>query len=161
MLVDFNELPNTARVWVYQANRTLTETEITKISEKLVAFVTNWKRHGDDLKASFKIQYEQFVVLAVDESFNNVSGCSIDASVNAIKQLQQEFDIDLLNKMNVAFKDGDNINTVSMQQFKEFAKEDKITQDTLVFNNMVNSKGELATNWEVPANQSWHARFLN
>lgn len=161
MLVDFNELPNTARVWVYQANRSLTADEIAQIVEKLEMFVTNWKRHGDDLKASFQIKYNQFVVLAVDESFNNVSGCSIDASVSVIKELQQEFDIDLLNKMNIAFKDGDTINIVSMQQFKEFAKADKITKDTLVFNNMVNSKADLATGWEVPASQSWHARFLN
>lgn len=161
MLVNFNELPNTARIWMYQANRTLTDAEVTQINEKLRFFVSNWKRHGDDLKASFQVKYSQFVVLAVDEGFNNVSGCSIDASVNAIKQLQQELDVDLLNKMNIAFKDGDNINTVSMQQFKEFAKADKINENTLVFNNMVNSKADLATSWEVPAGQSWHAKFLN
>lgn len=161
MLVDFNTLPEASRVWVYQANRALTDIEVKQISAKLELFVTNWKRHGDDLKASFQIKYNQFIILAVDEDFNNVSGCSIDASVHIIKQLQQEFEVDLLNKMNVAFKDGDHINTVSMQQFKDFAKANKVNANTLVFNNMVDSKAALANAWEVEASKSWHARFLN
>ena len=161
MFADFKDLPDSSRVWVYQANRELTEKEIENISKKLKEFVTTWKRHGDDLKASFLIKYNQFIVLAVDESFNNVSGCSIDASVHTIQELEKELGVDLMNKMNVSFKDGLSINTVSTQQFKEFAKQDKITSNTLVFNNMIASKGEFETVWEIEAKDSWHARLLN
>ena len=161
MWVDFNSLPDSSRVWVYQANRTFTENEVASITEQLAIFMNNWKRHGDNLKASFQIKYNQFIVLAVDENYNDVSGCSIDASVHIIKSLQQQFDIDLLNKMNVAFKDGDNINTISLTEFKQFVQENKINNRTLVFNNMVASKEELMTAWEVEASKSWHAKFLN
>lgn len=161
MYVDFNSLPESSRVWVYQADRTFTQQELSVIEEKLRVFVNNWKRHGDDLRASFLIKYKQFIVLAVDEDYNDVSGCSIDASVHIIRQLQQELEVDLLNKMNVTFKDGDNINTVSMADFKKYAKLDKITPDTLVFNNMIASKAELSNAWEVEAGRSWHAKFLN
>ena len=161
MFVDFNTLPDSSRVWVYQADRAFTAVESKEIEEKLTGFVNHWKRHGDDLKASFLLKYNQFIVLAVDENFNDVSGCSIDASVHIIKQLQEDLKVDLLNKMNITFKDGDNINTVSMAQFKEFAKLDKITPNTLVFNNMIASKAELLANWEVKASESWHAKFLN
>lgn len=161
MFVDFNTLPESSRIWVYQADRTFTTLESEAIEEKLTAFVGNWKRHGDDLKASFLLKYNQFVVLGVDENYNDVSGCSIDASVHIIKQLQEELKVDLLNKMNITFKDGHNINTVSMRQFKEFAKLDKIKPDTLVFNNMIASKAELTNAWEVEASKSWHAKFLN
>ena len=94
MYINFNELPDTSRVWVYQSNREFTTAELAKITEKLKSFVNSWKRHGEDLKASFRIAYNQFIILAVDESYNNVSGCSIDASVNSIKQLEAEFGID-------------------------------------------------------------------
>jgi len=161
MFVDFNDLPESSRVWVYQADRTFTNAERTTIEEKLQIFVEQWKRHGDDLKASFLIKYNQFIVLAVDENFNDVSGCSIDASVHIIQQLQQDLNVDLLNKMNITFKDGDNINTVSMAEFKTYAKLDKITPDTLVFNNMIASKAQLNDAWEVKAGNSWHAKFLN
>ncbi|PCI07241.1 MAG: ABC transporter ATPase [Flavobacteriaceae bacterium] len=160
MIVPFNTLPTEARVWIYQANRELTETEIEEISKKAEVFIESWTRHGEDLKASYEIKYNQFLVLAVDESFNDVSGCSIDSSVRFIKSTEQSFGIDLMNKLNIAFKIGENINTVSLSAFQQYIKEEKIDGDTIVFNNMVQSVGEYQTNWEVPANQSWHQRFI-
>ncbi len=160
MLVPFNTLPNNTRVWIYQANREFTENEILEISKKAEGFIETWTRHGEDLKASYEIKYQQFLVLAVDESFNDVSGCSIDSSVRFIKTTEQNFGIDLMNKLNIAFKVGDNINTVSLAVFQQFVKEEKIDGDTIVFNNMVQSKADYDTNWEVPASQSWHQRFI-
>jgi len=160
MFVDFNTLPNTSRVWIYQAHRTLTTHEIEQISEKLKHFISNWKRHGDDLKASFQIKYNQFIILAVDEAYTATSGCSIDDSVHLLRTLEKEFDIDLFNKMNVSFKNGENINTISLKEFKEYAKQKKITSHTVVFNNMVKTKADLESTWQVEANQSWHAKYL-
>ncbi|UTD14730.1 ABC transporter ATPase [Tenacibaculum mesophilum] len=160
MFTEYKELPQNARVWVYQSNREFTQEEVELISAKALLFIDNWTRHGDDLKGSFTIKYNQFLVLAVDEGFNNVSGCSIDASVRFIKELEKELELDLMNKMNVSFKDGDNINIVKLPEFQNFAKEQKITAKTVVFNNMVNTKEDFETKWEVPASQSWHARFL-
>jgi len=160
MYVDFSLMPDNSRVWIYQAEREFKKSEVERISEKLESFVSNWKRHGEDLKASFKIEYNQFIVLSVDENYNDVSGCSIDASVHIIKELQNEFEVDLLNKMNVSFKDGTNINTVSLKEFKEFVKEQKINANTVVFNNMVISKADFELAWEVEVSKSWHAKFL-
>ncbi len=160
MFVDFKLLPDSSRVWIYQADREFTEHEIEQISEKLRNFVANWKRHGEGLKASFQLKYNQFIVLSVDENYNDVSGCSIDASVHIIKELESEFNVDLLNKMKVSFKDGTNINTVSLKDFKEYAKLQKINADTVVFNNMVESKADFESAWEVEASKSWHAKFL-
>ena len=67
--------------------------EVEFISEKAEAFINQWTRHGDDLKGSFTIKYNQFLVLAVDESFNNVSGCSIDSSVRFVQGLTSRIKI--------------------------------------------------------------------
>ncbi|MEE3999371.1 ABC transporter ATPase [Tenacibaculum sp. FZY0031] len=160
MFTEYKKLPQNSRVWVYQSDREFTQEEIEFISAKALLFIDNWTRHGDDLKGSFTIKYNQFLVLAVDEGFNNVSGCSIDASVRFIQELEKELELDLMDKMNISFKDGDNINIVKLPEFQNFAKEQKITAQTVVFNNMVNTKEEFEKKWEVPANDSWHARFL-
>jgi hypothetical protein len=160
MFTAYHNLPDNSRVWIYQSDRIFTEKEIEQISEKAIAFIEQWTRHGDNLKGSFTIKYNQFLVIAVDESFNNVSGCSIDASVRFIQQLENELKVDLMNKMNVSFKDGDNINIVKLSDFQEYAKAQKITEETVVFNNMVQTKAEVESKWEVPASQSWHNRFL-
>ena len=160
MFVNFDDLDNNARVWIYQSNREFSNNEVEIIKEKTTSFIENWLRHGDHLKASFFIKYNQFIILAVDENFNEVSGCSIDASVNLIKSLEKDFSVDLTNKLNISFKDNSNINIVSMADFQKYAKQQKITADTIVFNNMVTTKGEFENNWEVTAEKSWHKRFL-
>ena len=160
MYTEYKNLPNESRVWVYQADRTFTEDEVVQISAKAIDFINGWTRHGDDLKGSFTIKYNQFIVLALDESFNSASGCSIDSSVRFVQEVEKELNIDLMDKMNISFKDGENINIVKLSDFQKFAEEKKVTSETIVFNNMVNTKQDLETKWEVPANESWHNRFL-
>lgn len=160
MYVNFEDLDDAARVWIYQSSREFSGNEVDAISLKIESFIQNWQRHGEDLKASFEIKYNQFIIIAVDENFNNVSGCSIDASVNFIKNVESEFSVDLTNKLNISFKDANNINIVSMADFQKYAKLQKITSNTIVFNNMVTTKSDFKNKWEVPAVDSWHKRFL-
>ena len=160
MLVDFNSLVGSSKIWIYQSNREFSELEIEVINAKLRDFVSNWKRHGDELRASFDIRHKQFIILAVDEEYNNVSGCSIDASTHIFKQFESEFRIDLFNKLNTAFKDGENINVVSIGDFQKFVNDQKIDSNTVVFNNNISTKKELDTSWEVTANESWHQRYF-
>ena len=160
MYTEYNNLPDNARVWIYQSNREFTNKEIEIISSKAIDFINSWTRHGDDLKGSFTIKYNQFLIIAVDESFNSVSGCSIDASVHFVQQLEKELQLDLLDKMNISFKNGNHINLVKLPDFQNFAKDKKITEDTIVFNNMVATKKDVENNWEIPAKESWHKRFL-
>lgn len=160
MFTQYKNLPNNSRVWIYQSNREFSDKEVDFITEKATEFINNWTRHGDNLKGSFTIKYKQFLVLAVDENFNNVSGCSIDASVRFVQQLEQALQLDLMDKMNITFKDGDNINLIKLPQFQEFVKSKKINEETIVFNNLVATKEDFENNWEVPAKQSWHKRFL-
>lgn len=160
MFVKFEDLDKSARVWIYQSNREFSNNEVEIIKEKTLDFIENWQRHGDNLKASFCIKYNQFIVLAVDENYNNVSGCSIDASVNLIKSIEKAFSVDLTNKLNISFKDANNINVVTLADFQKYVKQQKIIANTIVFNNMVATKEAFENNWEVPADKSWHKRFL-
>lgn len=161
MYIDFDRLPDSARVWIYQSDREFSEQELQSISDRMKTFIDNWTRHGDDLKGSFTIVYNRFLVIAVDENFANVSGCSIDASVRFIKDLENDLQLDLLNKLNVAFKTDEDVNTVRLHDFKTFIQQGKIKESTIVFNNLVATKHDFKTNWEVPAAKSWHSRLFN
>lgn len=161
MLVDFTNLPETSRVWIYQCNRSLTEEELSEISNKLDTFIENWTAHGSDLHAGYEIKYKRFIVIGLNQNLNIVTGCSIDASVHFIQQLEKEYDIDLMDKMNVSYKQGAYIAYKSLIDFKKMAKERAISKKTIVFNNLVTNKAEYLENWEVPASDSWHSRFLN
>jgi len=160
MFTAYTNLPHNSRIWIYQSEREFSKDEIEVISGKTRNFIDQWTRHGDNLKGSFTIKYNQFLILAVDEGFANVSGCSIDASVRFVQQLENELRLDLMDKLNISFRDGAAINIVKLPDFQNLAKNRKITSETIVFNNMVNTKKDFETQWEVPAHQSWHKRFL-
>jgi len=160
MLIPFNELPDTSRVWIYQANRSFTEEEITEISSRLQQFIESWTAHGANLNASFEIRYKRFIILALDQKVNAATGCSIDASVNFIQQLEKDYNVDLLDKMNVSYKQGEHIAYKNLIDFRKMAKEKAVSPNTIVFNNLVNTKAEYLDEWEVPASESWHNRFL-
>ena len=160
MLADFSTLPDNSRVWVYQCNRKLSDDEVAVISDKTTEFLTQWTAHGSNLEAGFEIKYNRFIVIGLNQENASASGCSIDASVHFIQQLQQEFDVDLLDKMNVTFYNGDFIAHKTLTDFKKMAKAKSVSPNTVVFNNLVNTKEEYLENWEVPAKESWHNRFL-
>jgi hypothetical protein len=160
MLTDFKNLPKDSRVWVYQSNRKLSEEEVEIINQKTADFLTQWTAHGANLEAGFEVKYNRFIVLGLNQENASASGCSIDASVHFIQQLEKEFEVDLLDKMNVTFYSGDFIAHKSLSDFRKMAKSKSVSPNTVVFNNLVNTKAEYLENWEVPAKESWHNRFL-
>ena len=160
MLVDFNILPETSRVWIYQANRSFTETEIEEISAKLDIFIENWTAHGGDLYSGYEIKYKRFIAIGLNQNLNTATGCSIDASVHFIQQLEKEYNVDLMDKMNVSYKQGEFIAYKPLADFRKMAKDKAVSKNTIVFNNLVATKAEYLENWEVPASESWHNRFV-
>ena len=160
MIVEFNTLPETSRVWIYQANRSLNEKELGEIKTRLIEFLGKWSTHGKDLESSFEIKYKRFIVIALNQDINSASGCSIDDSVGFIQQLEKDYNVDLLDKMNVSYKQGEFIAYKPLTDFRKMAKEKAVSKNTIVFNNLVNNIAEYKENWEVPASESWHSRFV-
>jgi hypothetical protein len=160
MLVDFNTLPEESRVWIYQANRSFSEQELEEIESKLNIFIENWTTHGSDLQSGYLIKYKRFIIIGLNQNLNKASGCSVDASVHFIQELEKEYGVDLMDKMNVSYKQGDFVAYKTLIDFKKMAKEKAVSKNTIVFNNLVTNIAEFNENWEVPASESWHNRFL-
>lgn len=161
MLVEFEKLPDDSRVWVYQSNRKLSDEEVAEIKEETADFLKKWTAHGATLEAGFEIRYNRFIVIGLNQESVSASGCSIDASVHFIQSLEKKHDVDLLDKMNVTYYSGDYIAHKTLSDFRKMAKNKSVSKNTIVFNNLVNTKAEYLEHWEVPAHESWHGRFLS
>jgi hypothetical protein len=160
MITTQNNLPDSSRVWVYQGNRAFSATELVGLKEKLTGFEKSWEAHGTKLNSAIEIFYDQFIVVFVDEAPQEATGCSIDKSVGIMKSIEQEFEIALLDRMNLAYKEGDSIVNLRMAEFQDAAKEGKVNENTIVFNNLVESKADFIANWETKAANSWHKNML-
>jgi hypothetical protein len=155
-----DKMPDHARLWVYQSSRPFTEIERNELVTYLDAFVGQWKAHGQALLAKYAIEYNQFIVVAVDESFHQASGCSIDASVGMMRQVEQKFGISLLDRTQVAYLDKEDIVLRPFNKLKEAVTSGEIAGETIVFNNAVQSVSEWKAGWAVPANTSWLKRYF-
>ncbi len=160
MLVEFNTLPDSSRVWIFQASRSFSVGELQEIEEELDTFIKEWTAHGSDLRAGYEIKYNRFIILALDQTQTAASGCSIDASVHFIQKLEKKYNVELLDKMNVSYKQGEFVAYKPLTDFKKMAKQKAVSKNTIVFNNLVTNKGEYLEHWEVPASESWHGRFM-
>jgi len=150
-----------SRIWIYQSDRPFTPEEEQAVSDKLRTFTDQWKAHGAELLTEAAILYNRFIILAVNEEQAQASGCSIDSSTKLIKSLEQEYGVDLFNRFNMAYRDGNEIISCSRADFEKLIEEKRITSDTIVFNNMVKTVGELKTKWEIPFKDSWHVQVFS
>ena len=158
---DFQSMPAHSRVWIYQSNRMLTEPEVNAIKDAGDRFVSQWAAHGSQLTASFQVFHRLFLVFFLDEKQASATGCSIDSSVGFVRHVMDELQIDLLDKLNLAYRDAQgDIAVQRMTEFQDNLKAGTHTADTVVFNNLVGTKGEFVDKWEVPVKASWHRQLL-
>lgn len=155
MYIPFEALPGSARIWIYQADRKFTEEEISKISERGKVFVEQWIAHQQTLKASFKVFHNLFLIIGVDESYNDASGCSIDKSIHFIREVEKTFNVNLFNRLNVVYNQNNENQILHFTKLKNLLKENSISLDTKIYNNLIATKQELENNWLVNIKESW------
>ncbi|GAB3924243.1 hypothetical protein [Larkinella terrae] len=160
MWIPFNQLPDTARVWVYQSARPLTDAEVSAIENDLQPAVDGWAAHGTPLLGSAKLLNNRFLIVAVDEGHHQPSGCSIDSSVGWVREFARALNTDFFDR-SAAFVAADGtIETVALPQIKTAVAEGRLTPETTVFNNLVATKADLLTNWQIKASDSWLKRYF-
>ena len=149
-----------SRVWIYQSDRTLRTEEQLQIQEILKVFTSQWLAHGNQLAAGSEIRNDRFIILSVDEQLAGASGCSIDQSVKLMHEIEQRFGISLFDRFNIAYRDGNEIRTADRAEFEYLIRTGVVTPDTIVYNNLAQTRKQLETNWEVPFKESWHAQVF-
>lgn len=156
-----DRLPSQSRVWIYGAERELTETETATIRAELQTFVADWVSHRRELNASADVLHNRFLVIAVDETKAEASGCSIDGSVHFLQDLGAQMGVDFFNRMIFSYRDASGtIQTIPRDEFKVRYKAGQLENDTIVFDPLVKELGELRQIFERPLEDSWHSRMV-
>jgi len=155
----FDRLPSDARLWIFAAERPLTSDETGRVLAEADAFIDQWTAHGRPLTAGRELRHQRFVLVGVDERAAGVSGCSVDALVRRMQQLERELGLELVNNGPVLYREGDAIQRVTRERFAELAASGTVSPSTLVFDNTLTRVGDLmAGKWEVTAADAWHGR---
>jgi hypothetical protein len=159
--VPFASLPDTARLWVFTAERPLAFAEREALLRDVDAFLDHWSAHGVPLSAARDWRHDRFLLVAVDETAAGPSGCSIDALTRLLRDHEARSGVALLDNGPVTYREGGDVARVPRARFAELAQAGAVGPDTTVFDNTVTSVGALrAGKWEAPARQTWHGRVF-
>ena len=156
MYLPFEQMPDHSRVWVYQANRSFSETEAQAIQDYLVPALTQWAAHGAGLNASFEIRFQQVIVIAVDETVNAASGCSIDASTRWFKEMGASLGIDFFDR-STAVVEEDEVTLLPLTALKN---NPLLTPANQVIPLQTESLGTYRAGWLQRADTTWLKRYF-
>lgn len=161
MLTPYHILSNETKVWIYQANRSFTQEEVWEISDILENFVNKWQSHQRDVHGYGALYYRRFIVLMADESKCDVSGCSIDSTVRLIKELEQAYNLNFFDRLKVCYKiTNELVGSFPLNEIDNYLENGKINEDTILFDNLVATKKDFETKWEIPLKGSPFAKLL-
>lgn len=154
-------LTNQARVWIYQADRKLNDQEVACITRKLEKWQKEWNTHGRPLYSEAWVEDQLFLILAVDESQQPASGCSIDSSVHFIRQIGNRINVNFFDRMNFAYQDTQGqVHLTTDKEISRLYKKGLIHNDTLFYDTTITTKGKWKNQKFIPLKESWHQRFL-
>jgi len=156
MLVSFNKICDSSRIWIFQSDLKIEDNKIESIKNELEKFLIQWSSHGKELECSYEIKHNLFITIAVDSNVNNATGCSVDTLTNFILKIQEDNNINFFNRFSIAYNIENQIKLNNLSDIKEMIMDKKFTLETIVYNNLVKTKKEYLNNWKVPAFKSWH-----
>jgi hypothetical protein len=161
-LVRLKDLPDSARTWVFGANKTLEGPASETLLAEVDRFLSQWKAHGSPLTVGRDWKYGRFLTVAVDQSTAGASGCSIDGLFRSLKALEPKLGASLVTSGLVFYRDKNGaIQSADREGFSALGAEGKVQSSTKVFDPTVATLGEWRARFELEASQSWHAGLLH
>ena len=152
---------NDYRVLIYPASRSFSPKESKVITEKLYDFLATWAAHGKPLSSSFKIEKNQFIVVCVDEDVEAASGCSIDSLGGIMREIDQEFQLGLFDRMKATFVENGEVKTMKLQDFRSGLKSGEISKDIEVYDFSKNTYVAFLSDFLLPLRRSWAGIYVD
>jgi hypothetical protein len=148
------------RIWIYTLSKELSIEQLVDFKNRCQNFVNGWTAHDVSLDASFELYQNRLLIFKVNEDKYNASGCSIDKQVRFVKELEQAFSLELLNRLLVAYENNNQVEVVKASQIKELLITNTINTNTIVFDNTITESKQLETNWKQPLHHTWLQKYL-
>ncbi len=133
----------TEKIWIYVLSKELSGDQLNQFLQNCKNFTGSWTAHDQPLAASFELHKNRLLIMKVDESAYNASGCSIDKLQRFIQLQEKEFDIELLNRFLVALDVKDSVMVVHSSKIKELLSTHVIDENTPVYDTTITSSVDI------------------
>jgi hypothetical protein len=157
----FDALPDTARVWVFAADRPVRGAQAEQLLAEVDRYLAGWKAHGFPLTCAREWRDDHFLLVGVDQSDARATGCSVDGLFRALRALEPRIGASLVGGGRVLYRDaGGAVHSVTRDEFAELGRRGEVGPQTAVFDPTVQSLGEWYARFETRVADSWHADLL-
>lgn len=153
-------LSDRARCWVYQSSTEIPEEQVSDIKQALEQYTARWESHGRILPAMADVLHRRFILIAVDGGGEPVCGRSVDASVRLVRDVGQRFGLNFFDRMQLAYLKDGVVKTAHKDDFPKLYASGEITDDTLFFDNLVQTLGDWRKAWLKPLKESWARQIV-
>ncbi len=147
-------------MWVYQIDKDLSRAEEDVLLNETSTFLGTWAAHGSGLKAAVRIVAHRLLLISADESFTNVSGCSIDSQITFLKEIQSRLKINLFNRSDIFYFEGDELKVMDLVDFRKGVSEGNISLDTFIFDTTIQRKSQVENELLIAVKDSWLMRLI-
>ena len=154
MLVEFENISDDSRIWIYASPILLDNENQTYISKLLSNHIDNWQAHQVSLTAAFTILENHFIVIALDENIAGASGCSIDTLQHKIQEIENYLAVSLTNRLNVFCIVDDKIECLPSSELSKF-----VNKETLFYDLTIQKKSDLSS-YLKPIKEGWCSRLV-
>ena len=159
MLKDYALLEENAKTWIYPSSKKIYPKELEEFQNKVEEFLEHWQQEGQDIPCAYQLKYNRILVVITSSEFP-LKTPAINSLNTCITELEARFETVLMDKMNPCFKQGDYVQYKVLKSFKKLIKDKAVTKKTIVFDNMVHTKGDYEAYWEIPAEDSWYGHLF-
>ena len=154
MLVEFENISDDSRIWIYASPIFLDNENQSYISKLLSNYIDSWQAHQVSLTASLTILENHFIVIALDENIAGASGCSIDALQHKIQEIEHYLAVSLTNRLNIFCQIENKIQCLPSSELSKFAN-----KETLFYDLTIQKKSDL-NSYLKPIKEGWCSRLL-
>jgi hypothetical protein len=158
--VEFNQLPSDARVWVFASDRPLTGNDKTTLLNEVDTFLDQWKAHGVPLRSAREWRDDRFLVIGVDPTEEQASGCSIDGLFRGLRSLEQTLSTGLVAGGRVFYRDDAGIQVARRTEVPMLFERGALSPDTMVFDTSLTDAANYRDRFQRPARESWVAALI-
>tara|TARA_Y100000385_G_scaffold255981_1_gene282023 strand:+ start:97 stop:570 length:474 start_codon:yes stop_codon:yes gene_type:complete len=130
----FQNLHPLSRIWLYISKEKIDGITQNNISSLFKDFHKDWKSHGQAVNGQLKFIKENLLVVGADYISNGMCGRAVDAQVRFINKINEEFNLDLLNRTNIAFVKENSIVVYNYNSLDAVIKEGSVKKSTIYCN---------------------------
>jgi hypothetical protein len=155
-LVPFSALPDSARIWVFGSDVPITGAPADTLLSEVDQYLDQWKAHGFPLKAAREWRENRFLIIGIDPTEEQASGCSIDGLFRQLQQIQRTIGAQLVGGGRVFYRDAAGKTQVTTRdEFSTLKSNGAIGPRTPVFDTSVTKLEDWKAKFEKPLAESW------